>query len=351
MVATRKGEQTDEYGIERTNGEEGAIAKFRARWPWFDHLMKMNERYSTEGGNQYAAGITYFSVLSMFPILMLAFAGAATVLARRPELLDDIQTHIADSLDGTLGDTVNEVIDTAIAQRSVVFGIGGLTALWSGLGWMNNLRYGASKMWRYDVKGDGFVKNKLRDLLAFIGLMITLGIAMGFTALGSSGITEWLLERVGLEDVPGIFLVSYLVTLLFALLANYLAFLWLMKTLPRGEVPNKSAAQAALIGAIAFEIFKRIGSLFFANALSNPAGATFGPIIGLMVLFYFIWRILLYCCAWAATTDEALAIAPLEAPAPAVIRVREVAQTQSSHLGTGLAVGALAGWLLRRKSK
>ncbi|MDO4928869.1 MAG: YhjD/YihY/BrkB family envelope integrity protein [Corynebacterium sp.] len=349
MPATRKGQQTDEYGIERTHEEEGVVAKLRARWPWFDHVMRMNERYGAEGGNQYAAGITYFSVLSMFPILMLVFATAATVLARRPELLDDVQTYIADSIDGTFGETVNEIIDTAIEQRSVVFGIGGLTALWSGLGWMNNLRYGASKMWRYDVKGDGFVLNKLRDLVAFFSLIIILGITIGFTALGSSGITERVLGYVGLEDIPGIYYISFAVTLIFALLANYLAFFWLLKTLPRGEVPNKAALEAAVIGAIAFEIFKRIGSMFFSNALSNPAGATFGPIIGVMVLFYFIWRILLYCCAWAATIEESLAIAPLEAPAPAVIRVREVPQQQSSRLGVGLAVGAVAGWLLRRK--
>ena len=34
---------------------------------WFDHIMHAG-RYSQEGGNHFAAGVTYFSVLSVFPL-------------------------------------------------------------------------------------------------------------------------------------------------------------------------------------------------------------------------------------------------------------------------------------------
>ena len=64
-------DKLDHHGVERTRkDDEGAIQKYRDQWPWFDHLMRMQERYSKQGGNQYAAGITYFSVLSLFPLLM-----------------------------------------------------------------------------------------------------------------------------------------------------------------------------------------------------------------------------------------------------------------------------------------
>lgn len=353
-VTKQDRDRTDQYGIERLNADEpGFIDKYRQRWPWFDHIMRMQDRYGSEGGNQYAAGITYFSVLSMFPLLMLAFATAATVLVRHPEVLERVQQEVANSLDGTMGETVNTVIQTAIEQRRVIFGIGGLTALWSGLGWMNNLRYGASKMWRYPVAAGNFVKGKLLDLVGLIGLLVALGVAFGITAVGASGLTERLLEMVGIADLPGIGLITYLVALLVGLLANFLVFLWLVKYLPRGEVPMRSAVQAAIIGAVAFEIFKQIGSMFFSKALSNPAGATFGPIIGVMVLMFFVWRILMYCSAWAATTEESLALAKLEAPGPAVINVRQVVrEDRNSGLGIGMVAGAAAAAvlsLLRRR--
>ncbi|ADK28260.1 inner membrane protein YhjD [Corynebacterium pseudotuberculosis FRC41] len=348
--------KTDEYGIERSNADEpGFVDKYRAKWSWFDHIMRMNERYGEEGGNQYSAGITYFSVLSMFPLLMLIMAIAASMLAQRPDLLAQLQEKIVASVDGSIAETLTKILDTAIAQRGAMFGIGGLTALWSGLGWMSNLRYGASKMWCYPVTGENFFKAKLQDLLGLVGLIFAFMVAFGVTAIGSSGLTERLLVVVSLDKVPGIFLLTFAVSILLGLIANFCVFLWMLKYLPRGEVPMKSAVRASIIGAVLFEVFKQLAAQFFSNALNNPAGATFGPIIGVMVLFYFVWRILMYCSAWAATTEESLAIAKLDVPAPAVIRVREevrVSNDKGKGIGIGVATGAVAAAIvaaLRKK--
>ena len=350
--------RTDEYGVERASSDEpGFIDAYRQKWGWFNHLMLMQERYATMGGNQYSAGITYFSVLSVFPILMLVFAAAGFILAARPEDLTSLQELVTENLSGDIGEQVNAVIDTAIHQRGAVAGVGALTALWSGLNWMNHLRYGVSKMWKYDPTGGNFVFNKLRDLVLLISLLVALIIAFGITAVGSSGLTEHLLELVHLDEIPGIGLLTRAVAIALGILANYVVFFYLIATLPRGTVPKKSAARAAIIGALAFEVFKQLGSLFFSSAVKNPAGATFGPIIGVMVLMYFTWRILLYCSAWAATTKQSLAEAQLPAPAPAVIQVRqEVNATPSGRaagamVGLGAAVGAAATLIGVRRKK
>lgn len=318
-------DKVDEHGIERVHADEPTMLdKLRAKWGWFDHIMRMQERFGTEGGNQYSAGITYFSVLSMFPLLMLAFAVAATVLNNRPDLLQEIKDQIVAAVDGSLGETLNGILDAAIEQRTAMFGIGGLTALWSGLAWMNNLRYGVSKMWKYPVNEGNFVVTKLRDLLGLVGLLVAFALAAAATALGSSNVLQAILGFFNLDEVPGIFILTFVLSLAVALLANFAVAWWFMKFLPRGEVPMRAAVKAALICAVAFEVVKQLGAVFFANALSNPAGAAFGPIIGLMVVLYLIWRIVMYASAWAATTDEALAIARQDVPAPAIIRVRDI---------------------------
>ena len=348
---------TDEFGIERVRDDEpGAVDKVRDKSEFVDHLMRMNERYSSMGGNQYSAGITYFSVLAIFPILMLLFAGIATFLANRPEMLTQVQDQISGSIEGEVGGLVNDILDTAIEQRGTVAGIGALTALWSGLGWMNNLRYGVSKMWKVDPTAVGnFVRNKLSDLLGLIGLLLALVLAFGVTAIGSSGLTEYVLDFVGLGGIPGIRVITFLVAIVVGVLANFLVMAWFVLYLPRTKVPRRSGLQAALIGAVAFEVIKQLGSLFASNALSNPAGATFGPIIGLMVLLYLVWRLVMYVSAWAATTEESMQMAHMPAPEPAVIRVRqEVRQGAGSGAVAGLgaaalALGAGAVALLRRR--
>lgn len=354
-MAASTNTRIDEFGIERVSSDEpGFVDRYRRRWPWFDHLMRMYERYIEMGGNQYAAGITYFSVLSMFPILMLAFAGIAFALANRPEVVVEIQEQIANQVSGDISDPINTIVETAISQRGTVAGIGAATALWSGLGWMYNLRYGVSKMWKFNPHDGNFLRDKLKDLLGLIGLLIALIIAFGVTAIGSYGVAHRLVTLMGLDDVPGIFLVIRLASMIVGTLANFIVFFWLIKYMPRVKVPNRSALKAAVIGAIAFEAFKQVASLFFASAITNPAGATFGPIIGVMVLLYFVWQILLYCSAWAATTEESLAEAKPSAPEPAVIRVRQEVRSSPSPrsvaaaAAAGAAVTAVAARLFRK---
>ena len=82
----------DNYGIERVRDDDpGFVEKMRHKSDFFDHIMRTVERYGAQGGNQFAAGITYFSVLAVFPIAMLFVAAAAQVLAGRPELFASFQ--------------------------------------------------------------------------------------------------------------------------------------------------------------------------------------------------------------------------------------------------------------------
>lgn len=350
MVTEPNKANLDEYGVERTREDEpGAIDKFRDKWPWFDHIMRMQQRYGEEGGNQFAAGITYFSVLSIFPLLMLTFSIIAMVLAGNQELMDQVINKVTDSAGGEMGKTLTTVINDAVEQRKSVFSIGLLLALWTGLGWVGHLRIGASAMWKVNGLADNFLMGKIKDFIVLIGLLVALIVAFAITAIGNSGLTTKLIEMVGLENVPGIRWLTFGIALVIGVIANWLVFAWMIGALPRAKTHRKSVAKAAIIGAVIFEIFKQFATMFFSNALSSPAAATFGPIIGLMVTMYLIWRILLYCSAWAATTPEALAELRPEVPPAAVIRVREEVRTGASDagraglVGAGAALGVLVG--------
>lgn len=348
-------DKLDDHGIERsTDDAPGVIDAYRDKWPWFDHVMRMNERYGDQGGNHFAAGITYFSVLSIFPLVMLIFATVAMVLAGNEELMNDIADSVTESAGDDLGATINDIIDGAIDQRGSVFGIGLVLALWTGLGWMANLRLGVSEMWKVDGKAANFITGKISDLIGLIGLLLALVVAFGVTAIGGGGFTRGLLDAIGLGDIPGIRFLTWLVALVVALVANWIVFFWLMMFLPRTHVPRAAAARAAVIGAIAFEVIKQFATLLFSNALSSPAAAAFGPIIGIMVMLYLIWRIVLYVAAWTATTPEALAQMVPDAPPPAVIRVRQEVRPGSRQVsraglvGVGTAAGAAAVGLIGR---
>lgn len=350
---------TDVYGIERSRKDDpGAVDKVRQRSPLIDHVMRTLDRYGSQGGDQFSAGITYYSVLAIFPLLMLLVASVAAVLAGRPDLFEQLQSKITESVSGDLGDTLNEILKTAVDQRGAMFGIGGLTTLWSGLGWMNNLRIGISAMWNVDAKeGGSFLHKKLSDLVGLIGLLVALIVAFGVTAAGSSGLTQKIFAWLEIDSFPGMNWAIFGVGLVVGLIANFLVMWWLIVVLPRTDVPKKSGFKGAVIGAVALELLKQLSTVIMTSAAGNPAGAVFGPVIVLMVVMYLLWRVVLYISAFTATTEESMAEAPVPVPEPAVIRVRNEVKhgpSTGASLGVGAAlgavgagVGALAWWRRR----
>ena len=53
---------------------KASFAAARERWPWLQHAITTQERYTDRRGNLHAANITFTGILSLVPIIMVAFA-------------------------------------------------------------------------------------------------------------------------------------------------------------------------------------------------------------------------------------------------------------------------------------
>ena len=300
----------------------GILDRLRARYPWFDHVMRAQQRYTDCNGNFYAAGITYFTIFALFPLLMVGFAVAGFLLSRRPELLSEIEDRIRGAVSGDLGQQLVTLMNSAIDSRGTVGVIGLATAAWAGLGWMANLREALSQMWEQHHQEGGFVGNKLSDLLALVSAFLAMVVTIALTALGDPALMRRVLEWVGLGNLAGITGGLRIVSLLVSIGISWLLFTWIIARLPRESVPFRSSIRAGLLAAVGFEIFKQVASIYLQSVLSGPAGATFGPVLGLMVFAYITARLILFATAWAATSRESLEVAPVEPPDPALITTR-----------------------------
>ena len=283
--------------------QPGLLERYRQRYPWFDHLVRAGEAYLSNHGDHYAAAITYFSVLSVVPLLMIAFAVAAFVLAGNERLLHELQQQIGAAAPTGVGQTLNGVITQAIESRSGVGILGVLVALYSGLAWIGYLREALTAQWDQPPEPGGFVRTKVFDLLALLGLGLALVTSFGITAAGTWA-ARFLLRLVGLGDLSWARLLFYLLTLMLSLAGTWLMFLWVVARLPREPVTLRSAARAAVLGAVGFEVLKRVFAVYLGSVTNSPAGQLFGPVIGLMVFAFFVSRFLLFVTAWAATARE-----------------------------------------------
>ncbi len=285
------------------------LERYRQRYPWLDHLVRAGQTYTRNNGDHYAAAITYFSVLSLVPLLMIAFAAAAFVLAGNQQLLNELQEQIRTAAPAELGKTLNEVIDEAIASRSSVGILGLLLAVYSGLGWMTNLREALTAQWEQRHEPEGFLRAKLFDLLALLGLGVALVVSFGLTGAGTA-FAGVLLDLAGLGHLFWARLVFYILALALSLIGMWLVFLWVIARLPREPVTLRSAMRAAVLGAVGFEVLKQVFAIYLDSVSSSPTGRLFGPVIGLMVFAYFVSRFLLFVTAWAATARDNRQLAP-----------------------------------------
>jgi membrane protein len=328
--------------------KESFLARQRRQRPWLDHLVRAGEAYSERYGNHYAAAITYFSVLSLFPLLMIAFAVAGFVLSGNQDLLKEMRNSISEAVPSGLGETINDVITQAVKSRSTVGIIGLLAAVYSGLGWMSNLRDALTAQWGQEHKQRPFLKTTLKDLLALLGLGLALAVSFGLSAAGS-GLGSWLLGLAGLEDDAWALFILRVATIALALAANWLVFLWVLSRLPRESVSARSAVRGAAAAAVGFEILKQVFTIYLESVTSSPAGQLFGPILGLLLFANLVSRFLLFITAWTATAKENLLPAIAAPPPPAVISPRLVVRngpnvrSAAGLLGAGALLGLLVG--------
>src|SRR6476661_2480668 len=210
---------------EPENGDKpakpGVLDRLRARYGWFDHVMRAQERYQDSKGDFYAAGITYFTIFSLFPVLMVAFAIGGFVLAGQPDLLAEIEDKIKSTVSGDFAQQLVTLMESAIESRTSVGIIGLATAAWAGLGWMANLREALTQMWgQLRHEPPGFLRTKLSDLVAIFGMFAAIIVTIALTALGRKSVMRRVLEWLGLQDLPGMSLVLRLASLLVALLVS-----------------------------------------------------------------------------------------------------------------------------------
>ena len=317
------------------------LDRLRARMPWFDHVIRAQQRYRNCNGDFYAAAITYFTIFALFPLLMVGFAIGGFVLASQPQLLAQVKGQIDASIGGDLGQQVVQLMDSAIDSRASVGIIGLAVAAWAGLSWMNNLREALSQMWgRYREERPGFIRTKLSDLLRLASAGVAILASVALTALGSASVLKDVLSWLGIDDTHGLNLMLRVGSTAVSVLVGWLIFTWAIARLPRESVSFRSGARAGLLAAVLFEIFKLVGAVYLSSVLNSPAGATFGPVLGLMVFAYITARLILFCTAWAATTPENMGEDLIPAPGPAVIKNRIITRPGLGPWQAALAVGA-----------
>jgi len=315
------------------------------------HLIRAITRYGDRLGSQFAGAMTYFSFLSLVPILMVGFAVGGIVLANNQALLSELEGQISELLPAELAEPITGLIESVVANPLGVGITGLLIALYSGIGWMGNLRKAIRALWRPEFEEDkadvdNIVLATVKDLGSLAGLAVAIVISLGLSAFGANFTTTFL-EFIGLGDQAWLVPVIAVATILIAMAADVLIFLWVYTILPGKHLrsPFKARLRGSILAAVGFEVLKYALTTLLPNAASGSStAAIFGPVIGLLFFFNLVSQLVLFIAAWVATAEGGpeLEDGPLPEVPEATLIVRKDRST--GRAAALVAVGAAVGW-------
>jgi membrane protein len=291
------------------------LHEVREDHPLLDHVLRMNEHYGKVKGSLQAGAVTYFAFLSFFPVLAVSFFVVGYVARVYPDARENLTEAIGQLLPGIIGSGEGQIDLLDIEQSAGAVGLVGLAGvLYAGLGWLSAMREALVVVFEVEQREQpNIVLGKLRDVmtLAIIGTILIVSVAVSSVV---SRFSEQILDWVGLASELSVLL--KVVTVALGLGASMLLFFALFALLAQPHTPRRSLWSGALLGALGFEVLKRLSGLLLGLTEDQPAFQAFGIALILLVWINYFSRVVMYAASWAHTTVEARAATAERNPPP-----------------------------------
>jgi membrane protein len=261
-------------------------------WRAFAHLLDVH-------WTRLAAAMTFTSFLALFPLITVGAAIGAVLLSQ--DQLDTLEHKISEQIPG-IADQID--INGLVANAGTIGLIAGALLLITGIGWVGSLRDCLRAVWAKDNEERNPFLAKLADGGVLIGLGLAVLVSLGASAFATAAVT-WAADHLDIDRHGagrlGLTIVGYGL----AVVADFLILTYLLTLLPGVEPPRRAVIQAALIGAIGFELLKVLLSSYLRGVAGRNIYGAFGTPVALLLWLNFMAKLLLYCAAWTATPRHA----------------------------------------------
>ncbi len=222
-----------------------------------------------------AAGVAYFALLSIFPLLLGLIAILGLFLPS-----ESVQADIFDFVERNIPGSINVVersIDDVIEFRGPVGLIGLFSLLWMGSVMFGAVTRGINRAWGIRQDRPYHIK-KLRDLGMTLGLGLLILLSIALSSLFSIMRSTDLNLPHGLINILAI-LIGFLVSLALFLLAY--------RFIPNTTVIWRYVWPGALLAAILFEIAKNLFIIYLAHFARYEL--IYGSLASLIIFLVWIY--------------------------------------------------------------
>jgi membrane protein len=248
--------------------------------------------WSEDKGPRLGAALSYYTVFSLAPLLLLVISVAGLVFGRAA-----VEGRIFGELTGILGPDAAHLVQTAVAKAShprggIIGAAIGLAVLILGAtGVVSELQDALNTIWKLVPKPNRGVWGLVRTRLLSVAMILALGFLLLVSLVLSaalSAMTGWL--RVWLGNIVFLgWVVDGAIAL--AVITTLIALIY--KILPDAEVRWRDVWVGALATAVLFLIGKYLIGLYVGKASVASAFGAAGSLAVLLVWIYYSAQIVL----------------------------------------------------------
>jgi membrane protein len=251
--------------------------------------------FGRDNCSHFAAGISYYAVFAIFPLLIFV-AGIAGLVLQDEDAQEELIDAILDSVPLDEGDgraDVEEAVnDLAGASSGLIGLIGLLLTAWSASSFFGAIRRAINVAYDVDVRRP-YVRQKLVDLglllsvapFFLVSIGLSAAIAFARDAAADAAGLAWIADRQMAWTTLGMVLSACL---------SFLAFLVLYWLVPSVTVRPGDAWLGAAVAAVLFELAKAAFSFYLANFGNyDLVFGAIGAVAGFLLWVYFSANILL----------------------------------------------------------
>jgi membrane protein len=252
---------------------------------WWEVLKRTSRRFRQENLSDWAAALTYYAVLSLFPALLVLVAILGVV--GQQGAVDDLLKVVEDVGSPQAADVVRGPLEGVVANRGgagALLGIGLVAAIWSASGYIGAFTRAGNVIWQVE-EGRPFWKLKPFQILVTVAAIVLLSaVAIGLVVTGP--LAEAVGGAIGLGDAAVLAwdIAKWpVMALLLVLLIAMIYYLLPNVRQPRFRWISPGAALALLAWLVASAGF----ALYVAQFGSY--NATYGSLAGAILLLVWLW--------------------------------------------------------------
>jgi membrane protein len=252
----------------------GRLERLGKRWRWLGWALAVHKRYGELYGNQMASAVTLTAFLTLFPLVLVGIAVIGFVSVGSDDLPERIVENLG--LTGRAADTITDAVGTAERSRRLASVVGVVGLLWTGLGLAGAVAYAYNTVWQVQARG-------LKDRLVGLTWLAGMGVLLAATFAASS-VIEWIGGGVTVLVVAA------------GIALNTALFLWTSWVLPHRRVPLRALLPAAVVGGVALEILKVVGTILVPRLVVNSSAlyGTIGVVFALLAWLLAFGRLVVY---------------------------------------------------------